>query len=48
MLKKGDLPYWNEIQYEIALKSCADIIILMLGTNDSKIQNWNLEDFEAD
>ena len=37
MMKKGDFPYLNEQFYQDALNSDADIIILMLGTNDSKI-----------
>ena len=48
MIKKGDYPYWNEQAYQEALKSNADIVILMLGTNDSKISQWNEEDFRRD
>ncbi len=40
MLKKGDLPYWEETAFEHALEYEPDILILMLGTNDSKPQNW--------
>jgi acyl-CoA thioesterase I len=36
MMKNGDFPYWNEQAYQDALNSEADILILMLGTNDSK------------
>ena len=36
MMKKGDLPYWNEPFYQKALTSEADVVVLMLGTNDSK------------
>lgn len=36
MMKKGDSPYWNEPEYQKTLSSDADIIFLMLGTNDSK------------
>ena len=43
MMKNGDLPYWNEQFYQDALDSNADIIIIMLGTNDSKTFNWNSE-----
>jgi lysophospholipase L1-like esterase len=40
MLKKGDLPYWNQTQFYEAQDFNPHIIILMLGTNDSKPQNW--------
>ena len=37
MMKNGDFPYWNEQAYQDALNSEADVVIMMLGTNDSKI-----------
>lgn len=40
MLKKGDYPYWNEAKYVSAKNSNPDIVIISLGTNDSKSQNW--------
>ena len=36
MMKTGDSPYWNEQAYQDALNSEADIVVMMLGTNDSK------------
>ena len=49
LLKKGDNPYWNEQAYQDALKSAPDVVIIMLGTNDSKPQNWKFEsEFVAD
>ncbi len=49
MLKKGDFPYWNENIFVEAKEFNPDIIILMLGTNDSKPQNWKFkEDFFSD
>jgi lysophospholipase L1-like esterase len=49
LLKKGDFPYWNEAKYQSALKSEPDVVISMLGTNDTKPQNWKFEDeFAAD
>ncbi len=36
MMKTGDKPYWNESAYKQVLKSKANYIVLMLGTNDSK------------
>ena len=32
--------YWNRPQYHQALNSSADIIVLMLGTNDAKADRW--------
>ena len=37
---KGDAPYINESYYKQALSSEPDIVIIMLGTNDSKPHNW--------
>ena len=48
MMKKGDRPYWDEKQYQDAIHSQADIIFLMLGTNDAKIYQWNVNAFTTD
>ncbi len=40
LLNKGDLPYTNETAWKDALAFRPDIVILKLGTNDSKPQNW--------
>lgn len=40
LLRKGDYPYWNEPQFQQVKDFKADILIIMLGTNDSKPQNW--------
>ena len=49
MLSKGDNPYINEPQYTQSQEWQPDYVILMLGTNDSKPQNWAYKDeFEAD
>lgn len=40
LLKKGDHPYWNEKAYRDALEWQPDIVVIKLGTNDSKPQNW--------
>ena len=40
MLNKGDLPYMNEMAWRDALAYKPDIVIIKLGTNDSKPQNW--------
>lgn len=49
LLKNGDYPYWNEKTYKDALEFLPDIVIIKLGTNDSKPQNWKYKDqFEKD
>lgn len=40
MLNKGDNPYMNEMAWKDALAFNPDIVIIKLGTNDSKPQNW--------
>ena len=40
MLNKGDLPYMNELAWEDAQAFKPDVVIIKLGTNDSKPQNW--------
>ena len=42
----GDLPYINSAQYKKSLESKPDIVLLMLGTNDSKTYNWNAKSYE--
>jgi len=40
MLKKGDHPYWTTSAFTNSLNSSPDIVVIMLGSNDSKPQNW--------
>jgi len=40
MLKKGDMPYWTETKYADAKNFDPQIVIIALGTNDSKNFNW--------
>lgn len=40
MLKAGDVPFWTQAQFSTAVKSQANIFLIMLGTNDSKSKNW--------
>ena len=40
MLNKGDYPYMNEQAWRDAQAFNPDIVIIKLGTNDSKPQNW--------
>ena len=49
LLKKGDHPYWKEGAYQKALGFNPDVVVIMLGTNDTKPQNWKHEqEFAAD
>ncbi len=50
MLRKGDKPYWQQREYRAALDFAPDIVVIKLGTNDTKPQNWSEhgEEFAAD
>lgn len=41
LLKNGNVPYWNQAAFRKALLANADIITIMLGTNDTKSKNWD-------
>ena len=43
----GDLPYVESEQYAESLKSKPDVVVLMLGTNDTKTQNWNPQAYKS-
>ena len=40
MLNKGDRPYMKEQAYQQALAFNPNIVVIKLGTNDSKSFNW--------
>jgi lysophospholipase L1-like esterase len=49
LMDKGDYPYSKEKKYQDALAMKPDVVIIMLGTNDTKPQNWKFkEDYLAD
>lgn len=49
LLKKGDFSYWNEDAFKRARDFAPDVVIVMLGTNDTKPQNWvHKAEFETD
>ncbi len=49
LLKKGDKPYWRLGAYRNAREFKPDLVIIKLGTNDSKPQNWKHKaDYVAD
>ncbi len=49
MLKKGNKPYWEETRFKDALNYKPDVVIIKLGTNDTKPYNWKYgNEYEAD
>lgn len=40
LLKKGDHPYWKSPEFKKALAFNPNMVVIMLGTNDTKPQNW--------
>lgn len=49
LLKSGNKPYVNELRYNQVLASKPDIVVIKLGTNDSKESNWgNKANFVSD
>ena len=44
MLRKGDNPYYKTNEYRQAQEFQPDIVLIKLGTNDSKGQNWQYKD----
>ena len=44
MLKQGDNPIWDEPDFANALAFKPDVVIIKLGTNDSKDFNWKYKD----
>ena len=49
LLKKGDQPYWNDANFSASDAFKPDVVVVMLGTNDAKPQNWSHKaDFAGD
>ncbi len=46
--KKGDFPYWTCKEFYNVFAYKPDIIIIQLGTNDTKSQNWDFASFAQD
>jgi lysophospholipase L1-like esterase len=47
MSKTGDSPWWNQPQYNYTFGLNPDIILIKLGTNDSKSFNWKPEQYKT-
>ena len=41
----GDYPYMNEAKYDTVKMWLPDVVTIMLGTNDSKIHNWDEDNY---
>ena len=49
MLKKGDAPYWAQPVFDASHGILPDVVIILLGANDTKPENWKYHDqFYAD
>jgi acyl-CoA thioesterase I len=49
LLRNGDRPYWTTSSFDAARAFAPDVVVIMLGTNDAKPQNWrHREEFVAD
>ncbi len=48
LLKKGDKPYWGLREFKAVAEFNPQIVVLKLGTNDSKPQNWKYKEEFAD
>lgn len=48
MQTDGNKPYWKQKDFQNVLLYNPDVVVIMLGTNDSKTQNWNPESFQRD
>lgn len=47
MSKVGDSPWWNKPQYQYTFDLNPDIVLIKLGTNDSKSFNWKPAQYKA-
>lgn len=43
LLKKGDKPYWQEKAFRDAVAYNSHVVVIKLGTNDTKPQNWKFK-----
>lgn len=47
-INTGDFPYTSEKLYARSLEFMPDIVLIMLGTNDTKEINWDREKYKKD
>jgi lysophospholipase L1-like esterase len=49
LMKKGDHPYWIEKAFRDAQDFKPDVVVILIGSNDTKPKNWvHHDEFEAD
>lgn len=48
VIRSADMPYVDTKLYTLSLKALPDIVLIMLGTNDTKANNWNAANYEKD
>ncbi len=49
LMRSGDFPYWNEAAFKQAQEFEPNVVVIMLGTNDTKPHNWaHKDEFEKD
>lgn len=44
LLKRGDNPYWKHEAFSQAMAYAPHVVVIKLGTNDTKPQNWQFRD----
>jgi acyl-CoA thioesterase-1 len=48
LMKRGNRPYINTVDYEMSKSFQPDIVVIMLGTNDLKPANWSKKEEYVD
>lgn len=48
LLRDGDFPYWTAKEFSNVFVYQPEIIVIKLGTNDTKPQNWNAQKYKED
>lgn len=48
MQRDGNKPYWSQKDFQNVMVYNPDIVVIMLGTNDSKTNIWNAQSYERD
>lgn len=43
-IKKGDIPIWTQGAFVEVMETTPEVVIFMLGTNDTKDSNWQFRD----
>ena len=38
--KAGDEPYWKHRYFRLGTEFAPDVVVIMMGSNDAKVQNW--------